>query len=284
MKIEIIQGRILLPILANIYMHPFDHWVESYLVLKFNKGDTCKKNREYFRKYYQDRLKVKDKSIQPRLSMDYRWKRMYYFRYADDFIIGVDGSKKDCIELKTKINNFLRTELNIILNLEKTKITPTKKESIKFLGYRIHQTVMEKTPIKRDKLGRLSLIVPRLVLGASVREITKRLVESKYATTTGNPTRNARFTNHRLTDIINHYCAVERGILNYYSLANNYVTIAARVHFILKYSCVLTIASKMKLKTKKKVFKRYGKDLKILDEKREIKVCYPTIIYKRPML
>jgi hypothetical protein len=39
----------------------------------------------------------------------------------------------------------------------------------------------------------------------------------------------------------------------------------------------------MKLKTKKKVFKKYGKDLKIFNEKGKIIACYPTIDYKRPI-
>ena len=38
----------------------------------------------------------------------------------------------------------------------------------------------------------------------------------------------------------------------------------------------------MKLKTKKKVFKKYGKDLKILNDKGKIITSYPTISYKRP--
>lgn len=75
---------------------------------------------------------------------------------------------------------------------------------------------------------------------------------------------------------------MERGILNYYSLANNYGNLAARVHYIMKYSCVLTIASKMKLNSKKKVFKKYGKYLNILNEKGKIIACYPTIDYKKP--
>jgi hypothetical protein len=152
----------------------------------------------------------------------------------------------------------------------------------KFLGYRIHKTVMRKMPIRRDKIGRLGRIVPRPILDGPIDEIVKRLIERKYATKAGNPTRNARFINHQLPDIINHYREVECGILNYYSLANNYGNLASRVHFILKYSCVLTIASKMKLKTKKKVFKKYGKDLRILNEKGKIIACYPTIDYKRP--
>ena len=102
---------------------------------------------------------------------------------------------------------------------------------------------MRKMPIRRDKIGRLSRIVPRPILDAPINEIVKRLIERKYATKAGNPTRNARFINHQLPDIINHYRAVERGILNYYSLANNYGNLAARVHFILKYSCVLGFGS-----------------------------------------
>ena len=282
-KVGIIQGRgrILPPILRNIHMYFFDHWVVSYLVFNFNKGGIRKKNREYFRKYYQNGFKVKNKNIE--LVFSTEWKRIYYFRYADDFIIGVDGSKKDCMVLKNIINKFLRTELNIVLNLEKTKITHAKKESAQFLGYRIHKTIMKKTSIKRNKLGCLRRIVTRPLLDAPVREVVKRLIGSKYATKIGNPTRNVRFINQRLINIINYYCAVERKILNYYSLANNYANIVARVHFILKYSCVSTIASKMKLKTKKKVFKKYGKDLKILNEKKDIKVCYSTVGYKSPV-
>jgi group II intron reverse transcriptase/maturase len=282
MKIGVIQGGTLSPILANIYMHPFDEWVENFLKPNFDEGDKRAKNPEYFKNYYKSGLKVKDKSVRSILSMDPNFKRIYYFRYADDFIVGVDGSKKDCTELKNKINDFLKTELNLVLNLDKTKITNAQRESAKFLGYRIHKTVMRKMPIRRDKIGRLSRIVPRPILDGPIDEIVKRLIERKYATKAGNPTRNARFINHQLPDIINHYRAVERGILNYYSLANNYGNLASRVHFILKYSCVLTIASKMKLKTKKKVFKKYGKDLRILNEKGKIIACYPTIDYKRP--
>lgn len=63
MKIVLIQGGILLPILVNIYMNPFDEWIENHLMSIFNLRDKRKKNLEYFKKYYQDGLKVKDKSI-----------------------------------------------------------------------------------------------------------------------------------------------------------------------------------------------------------------------------
>nr|YP_009317774.1 hypothetical protein Nram.m66 [Navicula ramosissima]AOY40378.1 hypothetical protein Nram.m66 [Navicula ramosissima] len=282
MKVGVIQGGILSPILANIYMHPFDEWVTEYLKPNFDKGDKRAKNPEYFKKYHQDGQKVKDKTIRSVLTQDPNFKRLYYFRYADDFLISVDGTKEDCISLRNQIKEFLSNKINLTLNVEKTKIINAQHESAKFLGYIIHKTPMNKMPIRRDKKNRLARIVPRPMTDAPIKEIVKKLIERKYATRNGNPTRNGRFINHRLPDIINHYRSVERGILNYYSLATNYSRMAARVHFILKYSCVLTIASKMKLKTKRKVFKKYGKDLNILNEKGKIIACYPTIEYKKP--
>ena len=45
-KVGIIQGRgrILPPILRNIHMYFFDHWVVSYLVFNFNKGENAEKS------------------------------------------------------------------------------------------------------------------------------------------------------------------------------------------------------------------------------------------------
>lgn len=282
MQIGLLEGGILSTILANIYMNPFDEWIHYHLMSSFNTGYKRKKNPGYFKKYYQYGLKVKDKSIRSILTMDPRYKRMYYFRYAGNFIIGVDGSKKDCSKLKNEVNTFLQNELKMLINLEKTKITNATKNHVEFLGYKIYKTKMSKMSIRKNKLGLLTRIVPKTVLDSPINNIVKKLIERKYANKAGNPTRKGRFINNHLSYIINYYLRVERGILNYYSLCNNYVKLAAVVHFILKYSCVLTIASKMKLNTKKRVFKKYGKDLKILNEKKKIIACYPTIEYKRP--
>ena len=33
-------------------------------------------------------------------------KRICYVRYADDFLIGVVGSKEDCVEIKAELKDF----------------------------------------------------------------------------------------------------------------------------------------------------------------------------------
>lgn len=257
--IKVLSYRTLLPTLNNIYAHSFDNWVASYLTFNFEKGDIRKKNWEYFRRCSSNKLQVKNKSIRWVPKAGFNWKRLYYFRYVDDFIIGVDGSKKDCFHLKNKINNFLHGKTVIALNLKEVKITHAKREFGEFLGYKIYKTSLKKRPIKRNKLGRLCQVAPRVVLSAPIQSVVKQLIDSKYATTADNPTQNSKLIKQPLFKLINHYYVVKCCILNYYLLANNYSNLVNQVHFVLKYSCVLTIASKMKLKTKKKVFKKHGK-------------------------
>ena len=83
-----------------------------------------------------------------------------------------------------------------------------------------------------------------------------------------------------LWNIVESYKSIERGVINYYSMANNYGRLAARVHYILKYSCALTISSKMKLRTMRGAFKRYGKNLEI--KVRDKSISYPNISFKCP--
>lgn len=63
--------------------------------------------------------------------------RVKYVRYADDFLIGVNGSEDFCMRLKEEISQFLYDELRLTLNSEKTKITNATKGRAKFLGCEI---------------------------------------------------------------------------------------------------------------------------------------------------
>jgi hypothetical protein len=67
--------------------------------------------------------------------------------------------------------------------------------------------------------------------------------------------------------IVKHYVTVSHIILNYYSFVNNYTITRARVLYILKYSCALTLCSKLRLKTLHKTFAKFGYNLAIRDNK-----------------
>jgi hypothetical protein len=60
--------------------------------------------------------------------------RLYYVRYADDFLIGVNGNEIIAKKLKLKIEEFLKSKLQLKLNTTKTKITSAITSRAFFLG------------------------------------------------------------------------------------------------------------------------------------------------------
>lgn len=85
-----------------------------------------------------------------RLPMDENYRRLKYVRYADDFLIGVIGSKADCEQIKADITEYMMNNLKLELSAEKTLITHAK-ENAKFLGFDI--TVRTLDVFKRNNKG-----------------------------------------------------------------------------------------------------------------------------------
>lgn len=275
------QGGVLFPVLANIYMTPFDKWVERDLIPKYNKGKRRKANPTYTKTIRSEN--VTDHSIPSLYARDRNFVRVHYVRYVDDFIVGLNGPKIYCKQIVEECKTFLFEQLRLTLNIEKTKITHSQIDSAIFLGYRVYKTKLSKMKIAYNLKGQLPRRTTNIILDGPIDRIVGKLTERGFIKKRdGSPIRNGRFINHTLYDMIEHYKMVERGILQYYKLANNYGRVAARVHYILKYSCALTIASKMKLTTLRRVFNKYGKNLNIKDESGKITTSYPTVDYRRP--
>lgn len=280
MRLGTSQGGVLSPILANIYMTPFDKWVESHLIPKYTKGKRKRVNPAYTKMIRSG--KVTDHSIHSLYSHDQNYTRLHYVRYADDFIMGLSGPKIYCEQIVDECKTFLREKLKLSLNAEKTKIIHSQLDSAKFLGYRVYKTKLSKMKISYNSKGKLTRRTTNTILDGPIDQIVEKLKERGYTKKDGSPTRNGRFINHPLYDIVEHYKMVERGILQYYKLANNYGRVAARVHYLLKYSCALTIASKMKLTTLRRVFNKYGKNLNIKNESGKVINSYPAAVdYRR---
>lgn len=274
------EGGVLSPILANIYMTPFDKWIENHLIPKYTKGRRKKANPAYTKRIRSE--KVTDHSIHNLYSHDRNYIRLHYVRYADDFIMGLNGPKVYCEQIVKECKIFLFKQLKLTLNVGKRKITHSQLDFAKFLGYRVYKTKLSKMKISYNSKGKLTRRTNNTVLDGPVDQIVEKLKQRGYTNKKGAPTRNVRFVNHPLYDIVEHYKMLERGILQYYKLANNYGRVAARIHYILKYSCVLTIASKMKLTTLRRVFNKYGKNLNIKNQSGKVITSYPTVNYRRP--
>ena len=64
---------------------------------------------------------------------DPNFRRLYYIRYVNDFIVGVVGSRKDTVEIRNKIDSFLNNELKLTLSHTKTSIIHFSKDFTFFL-------------------------------------------------------------------------------------------------------------------------------------------------------
>ena len=277
------QGSLISPILANIYLHELDKYMMNYKE-SFDKGTTKQRNPEHrkweSRKYNLKRkissiwheisdsqkqdylLEIKEiekemMKVEPRLPFDEGYKRLQYIRYADDFIIGIIGSKADARKIKDDIKSFVKAQLKLELSEEKTLITHSRKKA-RFLGYDL-SVIRNRTP-KRDKNGVLSrrynyqlkLYVPMEVWRDKLlAENTMRIIMSKDSRKEiWHPVSKSDLINKKDINILKHYNYEVRGIYNYYQLACNVGSLHS-YNFFMYYSFLRTLAKKYKSSVKK---------------------------------
>ena len=160
---------------------------------EFNIGNRRKLNPDYRRLMRNGRLREAHlANIQPNLAKDTTFKRMKYVRYADDFIIGIIGSKKDCIIMRDKVAKYLYNELKLSLNIEKTKITHATSDLALFLGTQIRTTPYAKKPYRNVIRGEQKYLMKsntniQLVFPAG--RTLKKLYEAGICKKNGKPTR-----------------------------------------------------------------------------------------------
>jgi len=123
------QGSILSPILCNIYLNKLDIFLLN-LKNEFDKGKEKRKSKIY-RKL--DLTDARKQNIISRDQMDENFKRLNFVRYADDFIIGIDGSLNDAKMIMDKVILFLKDVLNF--EIKRSTIKNFCKEGDRFLGF-----------------------------------------------------------------------------------------------------------------------------------------------------
>lgn len=98
------------------------------------------------------------------------FRRLHYLRYADDFVLGLMGSKKDALRVLQLIIHFVFS-LGLHINIEKTNITHHSKGII-FLGYNVRG---DYTTNYVKKINNFRVIVSYVNLKFSIP--TKQLLE-----------------------------------------------------------------------------------------------------------
>ena len=269
------QGGIVSPILANIYLDKFDKYMKMYAD-KFNKGERRKVSSEYRRlnnkktRLAKKLKSVTDESVRAGMiteiketlaqtyvtpchePMDANYRRIQYVRYADDFLIGVIGSKSECQAIKADIKEFMTEQLGLELSDEKTLIT-NAKDKAKFLGYEIF--VRSKAFMHKDSRG----VMKRFGNGSVLLHVSMDTAKAKLLeygalriAKEGNqdiwkPKPRGFMIGNKVEDIVAQYNTEIRGFYNYYAIANNISTIGHSFGYIMEYSMYKTIAQKLNL-------------------------------------
>jgi RNA-directed DNA polymerase len=107
------QGGIVSPLLANVYLHELDKYMEKYTALS-----------------------PKEKTVRRRRGMA----NVVYNRYADDFVILSNGTRMQAEALRDEVRTFLSAKLRLTLSMEKTKITHLN-DGFDFLGFTIQRSM-----------------------------------------------------------------------------------------------------------------------------------------------
>lgn len=261
------QGGIISPILANIYLNELDKKLQA-MRLCFNKASARRYTVPYtslrgkisrlkkkiadnpdspHREEWIDTVKQMHKQLHRLPCKDATDKKLVYVRYADDFLIGVNGTKAEAAVIKDEIRVWLAEFLGLELSEEKTKITHSSQHA-RFLGYDI--AVRRDQQLKGDKRGLARRALNNSVeLNIPFAEIEKFLRNNKAISQQKNgkmrPVAISRMTHLTDLEILDTYNAQVRGICNYYALASNYCKLSYFV-YLMEYSCLRTLAKKHK--------------------------------------
>lgn len=77
--------------------------------------------------------------------------RVKYIRYADDFIIGVRGSKELTTKILKTIKFFLKSNLHLKINESKSEVTNTYSNKVPFLGMLIYNVSNKFIPYRKSR-------------------------------------------------------------------------------------------------------------------------------------
>ena len=231
------QGGVISPLLSNIYMDRLDKFAESALIPEHTRGQARKKNPAYQkvenaiwntrqrlarRKEHTETAEVRELRKQLRRMPvgdpnDPGYRRLRYIRYADDHILGFTGPKAEAEIIKQRLATFLREELRLELNQEKTLITHARTGAARFLGYEI---TTQHASEKISRGGRINRGM-RAINGKIGLRVPLDVIKGKCAPYLqhGKPERLDFLRDRTDYDIVNIYGAQWRGIAQYYLLA-----------------------------------------------------------------
>jgi group II intron reverse transcriptase/maturase len=237
------QGGVVSPVLSNIYLDRLDTFIETVLIPQYTRGASRTPNPAYARarmaavraRKRGDFAAAREMRKQQRSlpSVDPRdpgYRRLRYCRYADDTLLGFTGPKAEAEQIKQRLAQFLRDDLKLELNPDKTLITHARTQAANYLGYEI---TVQHSATRPAVNGSIALRVPKAVIKAKCSPYLKR----------GKPARRTELMNRDDHVIISTYGAEFRGIVQYYLLAGD-VWRLSRLQWVTLTSLLKTLAAR----------------------------------------
>jgi len=147
------QGGIVSPLLASIYLHKLDMYMESnYLNLSHYEKAKRRKKRQL---------------------------NFLYVRYADDFVVLCNGTEAEALAMKEELKDVLN-QMGLKLSEEKTKVTHIT-EGFTFLGYQVIR-----------EIGGKGKMAPKVLIPESAIKRFQHKVRRILAPTTTNESMSAK--------------------------------------------------------------------------------------------
>lgn len=282
------QGSIVSPILANIYYHEMDQWVEEK-ARQWKQPPTTQRTKEYKQLSYQIGKRAKEMQGLEKRSKEYqelfrelkqlKQERMKipslqnqgiqieYVRYADDWMIGVKGSQELAYQLKREMGEFLKVNLKQRLHTLKTKVTNLRAGKVNFLGYEIYlprkRTISSYTVSGIRTTRRTN---PMLRFDLPLDSILKKMEDRGYLqrkTVLYRPISKKSYSTLQDVVIVDHFRKVWKGIENYYSGCTN-LSKLQYLHYLMQMSCAMTLAHRHR-SSSRKIFIKHGKTLRVTE-------------------
>ena len=269
------QGSIASPILANVLLHELDAFMNT-MKARFDQGKKRKNNQMYRRlcakierlrrkgdslkgeeegkqelQRIQDEIRQVDqlrKKLPSGDPFDGEYKRLYYCRYADDFCVGIIGSRADAEQIRQEVRRFIEQDLRLSIAEEKSHIRHSRK-GVTFVGYEL-KTYSGDRVIKLKRGTRhttMKSISEQIQLHIPQDKMQKFCAQKGYGIyATSKATHKPQWIHLTDAEIILAYNGELRGLANYYALAPSVKKTLHKLEWIWQTSLLKTLANKHK--------------------------------------
>jgi RNA-directed DNA polymerase len=243
------QGGVVSPMLANIYLHELDEFMAE-MKASFNRGRRRAPNRKYkliskaierlmkridaykadgnnqsVNKALRDLAELyrRRKGLSSSDQWDANYRRLVYIRYADDFLIGIIGTRDEAKSIMQQVACFLGEKLHLEIADEKSGVVHAS-DGVRFLGYDVY-TYSGHRHVRTVRSGRHTTtrsVSERMQLHIPAEKLRSFCQRKGYGVYDAhNSKHRCALINLSEAEIVQTFNAEMRGIANYYCLATN---------------------------------------------------------------